>query len=240
MKFASAVLTVILVVAAALILWLASTGLVIDIYTVTYKTALQVFVIVLGGHVLSIVMSKINHEREETRAWDEQRRAIFNALRSSFFDVKRVRRIVRATNSSADVKYPSSVLSRSYAESMEQINDIQLSLESLAREIESCQVLFKDYAKLQANVDSLEEYLNGMIGEYEHTHPVVTGEPPRINLSDTPKFSDLISEYKESQFRIEFVKPFYVALDIVRSSLLLSGDNKSSKGPVQAIESSQK
>lgn len=231
MKTAKIALTTVLVITALAVIYLALSGKVTDIYSETYKTAIQLLVVAVTGHVVTFLVTKLNHEREEIRAKDEFRRKIIEKLNSAYIEIKRHRRLTRAKNTPVSGGYPISIQVESYNSLMEEVNDIQLQIEILAKEIEAFQGIFKAYREVQDYVDKMEDYLNKMINEYEHVAPVATGNPAIYSLDVLPEVSDLLGEYKGSKFRTRFVKPYYLALDLIRCDLIYAGENYSSKRP---------
>jgi hypothetical protein len=232
MKTAIRALTTLLIVTLLVVVYLASTGKVVDIYSETYKTAIQLLVVAVTGHVVTFLVTKLNHEREESRSKDEFRRKIIEKLNDSFVEVKRLRRLMRASNTPASGGLPQDVAMSDYHSLMEELNEVQLRLEIVAKEVEAFQGLFKDHPTLQANLDRMEGYLNHIIDEFEHTAPVPIGTPPRFSLMSIPVIADYLGEYKQSRFRNEFIKPYYEALDMLRSELLYAGKNYSAKRPL--------
>lgn len=231
MRTAFVALSTLLIVTLFAVMFLAASGKVSDIYSETYKTAIQLLVVAVTGHVVTFLVAKLNHEREETRAKDEFRRKIIEKLNEAFIEVKRLRRLTRAANTPEAGGYPEALEVNSYQSLMEEVNEVQLRIELIAKEVEAFQSLFGRYAELQANIDKMEEYLNSIINEFEHGAPVQSGRPASFSLQDLPKAADYLGEYKGSKFRTEFIKPYYLGLDILRSELLYVGKNYSAKRP---------
>lgn len=229
MKTAKIALSTLLIVTLFAVIYLAWSGNVTDIYSETYKTAIQLLVVAVTGHVVTFLVTKLNHEREEIRAKDEFRRNIIEKLNKQFIEVKRLRRLIRASNTPSGGGYPAFVKVEDYDKLMEEINEIQLQIEVLAKETEAFQGIFSAHAELQNNIDKMEEYLNNIINEYEHVAPEATGDPLVYSLASVPQASDLLGPYQGSSFRTEFVKTYYEALDKVRSELIYAGENYSAK-----------
>ena len=89
MRTAFVALSTLLIVTLFVVIFLAGSGKVSDIYSETYKAAIQLLVVAVTGHVVTFLVAKLNHEREETRAKDEFRRKIIEKLNESFIEVKR-------------------------------------------------------------------------------------------------------------------------------------------------------
>lgn len=231
MKTAFVALSTLLVVTLIAVIYLALSGKVADIYSETYKTAIQLLVVAVTGHVVTLLVAKLNHEREDTRAKDEFRRKIIEKLNEAFVEVKGLRRLSRAANKPESGGYPESVEVDGYLSLMEELNEVQLRVEIIAKEIEAFQGLFGHYIELQMNIDKMEEYLNLIINEFEHNAPAQSGSPLKFSLKDLPEIADYLGPYKGSKFRTEFIKPYYEGLDILRSELLYAGNNYSTKRP---------
>src|SRR5256885_10441376 len=68
-----------------------------DLATETYKSLLQLVVIAVAGHVVSILITKANNERQDLLRANELRNGLLHRLNKCYVDVKKVRRVVRAT-----------------------------------------------------------------------------------------------------------------------------------------------
>ena len=193
-----------------------------DLATETYKTLLQLVVIGAAGHVVSLLVTKANNDRQDLLRLNELRKLLLDRLNDAFIQVKKIRRIARATadkrRTDAEVEY---FIDRTqFHEYLQAINETQLDLELVSKEIVSSRALFRNPDFLVENVDSMEEYLNRIVDEYEHTLTSESLEvPATFHIRRFPELHDLLGAYKTSKFRGEFVHRYYASLDAIRNDL---------------------
>jgi hypothetical protein len=203
--------------------FLAASGEVKDLSTETYKAILQLVVIGIAGHVVSILITKSNLERQELLEKNEFRNSILTRLNTAFIEVKKLRRISRATalkRKEADKTHYFLDVS-DYHNYMQAINEAQLQLEVIEKDISSNSILFTHRETITSNISKMEEYLNGIINEYEHTPLTIVSDPEgKLHTEKYEMFHDLINEYYGSKFRIEFVHSYYQSLEKVREDLV--------------------
>jgi hypothetical protein len=221
MKLASLSLLVVAIVSVAALILLANTGKVTGFETETYKAALELLLITVTGQVISLLVTRATQAKEETKARDAFRREIITRLNRTYIDIKKLRRLMRAKSiRNRTEAEPFEILESLYQEFLSQLNDSQLSLEVIAKDIQSAQGLFTDYNELHTDIHSMEEYLNHIVDEFEEALPSTDGISPRIRYLNYPRIADLIGAYKSSAFRRQFVHPYYRALDLLRKDLL--------------------
>jgi len=194
-----------------------------DLATETYKSLLQLVVIAVAGHVVSILITKANNERQDLLRADELRNGLLSRLNKCYVDVKKVRRVMRATAH----KIAEGDTQRLYVDTtkfhdfLQSINESQLELELLSKDVESNKSLFIDADALIPQLDSMEEYLNTIIDEYESSSVKAVQKPPNCYLLESfERLSDLIGDYKTSTFRKEFVHKYYASLESIRKAFV--------------------
>jgi hypothetical protein len=194
-----------------------------DLPTETYKALLQLVVIAVAGHVVSILITKANNERLDLLSANELRNRLLDRLNKCYVDVKKIRRIVRATAYKVVIdQAPHLYVERAkFHEFLQLINDAQLELELVSKDVESNKMLFADSVDIILRLDSMEEYLNTIIDEYEHSTVTPVEEPRDCYAVDSfENLSDLLGNYKTSIFRRQFVHPYYASLESIRNAFV--------------------
>ena len=202
---------------------LAAFGNVKDLSTETYKAFLQLLVIGIAGHVVSILLTKANQERQEYLEKNEFRNSVLSRINTAFVEIKKLRRLSRATSFKKEIegttRYYLSI--DDYHSYMQLINETQLQLEVLEKDITSNAKLFTHKAEITSNIDKMEEYLNQIVDEYEHTTIQVESDSQgKLLTINYPKLHDLVGNYRGSEFRTEFVHAYYSSLEKIRDDLV--------------------
>jgi hypothetical protein len=191
-----------------------------------YKSALQVIVVGIIGSLATLVVQSGLKVRDQLASLRELRKDASRRVIEAYMAAKKIRRQLRA---GADVR----VL-------FEPLNDVQLTLESIKRELKTTS-LFTRSGDVVAAVRAMEKYLGAIVSEYER--PISDGEAffP-FNRAVRPKTEDFTGEYEGSCFQAQFVDAFAVALDLMQAEIV--GDDpfavtspakeKVSKTPVPA------
>jgi hypothetical protein len=195
-----------------------------DLATETYKSLLQLVVVAVAGHVVSILITKANNERQDLLRADELRNDLLSRLNKCYVDVKKVRRVIRATaHKVAEAETQQLYIDKTrFHDFLQAINETQLELELLSKDVESNKRLFIDAKALTDRLDSMEEYLNTIIDEYEHSSVKVVKKPANCYfLEEFEKLSDLVGEYRTSDFRTEFVHKYYASLESIRNAFVI-------------------
>ncbi|GAB2843272.1 hypothetical protein GCM10027277_08330 [Pseudoduganella ginsengisoli] len=192
---------------------------VINLPTEIAKSLLQLGVIAAAGHVVSILITKANNERQDLMRADDLRVALLDRLNESFIDVKKVRRLARATSEKVmigGVVYMF-IHKTKFHDYLQLLNDAQLELELVSKDVESNKSLFVDAKEVIKRLDMMEEYLNRLVDEYENSSVKTVNDPVDcFPVASFPRLSDLLGPYKVSEFRKEFVHTYYANLESVR------------------------
>lgn len=232
MKLATFIVSIVLVACGLLLYSIVTSGKVQNLETETYKILLQFISIAIFAQIIALLIANHSRKREEAIAKDGLQREIIACLNKNFTECKKLRRTLRAkSEKNRDDSLPKIVKCSIYDEACSTINDIQLSLEVICKDIEASQALFINYKKLYGNVLAMEEYLNGIVDEFEAPAPKTERNPPVFHYTDLPRIFDLVGPYKTSSFRNSFVHTYYKALDELKSGLLYIGKNQSFKRP---------
>ena len=190
-----------------------------DLPTEIAKALLQLSVVAVAGHVVSILITKANNERQDLIRADDLRNALLNRLNESFIDVKKVRRLARATSEKVMIGAVTYLFIHrtKFHEYMQLLNDAQLDLELVSKDVESNKPLFVDAEEVIKRLDMMEEYLNRLVDEYEHSSVKTVVDPKDcFPVASFPRLSDLLGPYRVSEFRKAFVHTYYANLESVR------------------------
>jgi hypothetical protein len=179
------------------------------------KFLIQVIVVVVAGQQ---VLSRIQRRAEKKRNANEFRKSLLRSLVRSYIDAKKARRLLRASCVRNDDKY--GIPFDSYEKHLQLLNQVQLELEVIAKEIDFFPKAFSDPVNAEyvfGMVTRMEEYLNEVITEFEtalqtfqpHTDCLpLTGEPA---LEAARRF---LLPRAEGTFHRHFAKPFQRALRV--------------------------
>jgi len=221
MNKVAAFLIALLIVALSGLFTLASHWQIKELPTEIAKSLLQLAVVAIAGHVVSILITKANNERQDLMRANELRNALLDRINESFVEVKKVRRLARATAEKVTVGGATNLFIHKsrFHEYLQLLNDAQLKLEVVSKDVESNKTLFLDAEDLIKRLDRMEEYLNRLVDDYEHsTAKTVSNPVDCFRVFDFPGLSDLLGPYKTSTFRKEFVHTYYASLESIRKA----------------------
>ena len=219
MNKVAAFLVTLVVVAILGLLIVADGWAVKELPTEIAKALLQLGVIAVAGHVVSILITKANNERQDLIRADDLRNVLLNRLNESFVDVKKVRRLARATAEKVAIgdSIYLFIQRTKFHEYMQSLNDAQLELELVSKDVESNKSLFVDADDVIERLDRMEEYLNSLVNEYEHSNVKPVNDPADcFAVASFPRLADLLGSYKTSEFRPAFVHTYYANLESIR------------------------
>ena len=172
---------------------------------------------------------EVERRRQHVRTMNELRNELLARLTSAYSDAKKIRRLTRARSlftrrdhQGADVVYVNRGV---YDELMESLNDIQLTLEIIQREVETSKKtsseIFSTPYPLQRNVAYMEGYLRKIIREYETRLKDFKGDPPSLELRELTRLSEFVRR-DDIEFNTRFVSSYKIALDSIRADILAS------------------
>lgn len=100
-----------------------------------------------------------------------------------------------------------------YEEQMLALIDVHLDFQSLESRAESISLSRPIIDKLQANLRSIDKYLNDIVSEYADHFSAFTGQPPTRQLNELGHLADFIAKYNpKSSFASAFRQPFRAAV----------------------------
>jgi hypothetical protein len=186
------------------------------------KALLSILTASVITQAVAVVIYQYNEAKKAEAEKDSLRGRLLDRLNDAFVKIKGVRRKVRAQADAVDGKNGEKELlipRNLYQETLEQMNDIQLGLEVISKDVETNSTILEHGDEIFRGVRAMEEYLNGMIDEWEHVHAKFDGDPPTAKTSTIPKFGDLLGDYRTSQFRPLFVHSYYETIEKIRASM---------------------
>jgi hypothetical protein len=186
------------------------------------KALLNILTVAVVGQAVAFMVALHNESRRKEAEADQLRHRALDALNQAFMSAKRVRRRARARSTlvSSSCLIERRITKSQYYKYLEELNDVQLTLEILAKDLETNANLFKEGPKTFSLVSSMEEYLNEMVDEWEQLNVQFTGEPASVDTKSLRWFNDFIGDYRTSEFRPKFVHSYYAAIERIRASLV--------------------
>jgi hypothetical protein len=159
----------------------------------------------------------------ERTALEYQRNLHLSTLKSvmhAYVRIKKARRLLRA-RARIVVASEKMILAEHYDAYLDWINDAQLDLENIARDIETSASAFAHPIALRDNIRTIERYLNGIITEYEKMRCEFIEADQALSISSFPALSTFLSKDKESGFQTDVVIPYHEVQKGLREELLL-------------------
>lgn len=141
------------------------------------------------------------------------------AAMRAYSSTKKARRLLRAR---ARVRRETGaiVLADPYDTYMDWLNDAQLALENLARDVETSAPAFSDPTTVKEQIRKMEHYLSGLVKEYEGRRANFQGEAPTLALSELPALAQFLAPSAESNFKVSVVDPYHEVQKALRQDLL--------------------
>jgi hypothetical protein len=180
-----------------------------EVFKLTYEFLL---IVVIGGAIslLYSQFTKSQEKRDKEKALQAKFRVGFL---QSYNAAKSVRRLLRATaRTLSEVKGTTTEVVKlaPYDRLMQKLVHVQLQFETLREEAAAEKKLFEGVPELKdldANLGTIESYLNDIVGEYEHSYKLFhKGDLQPI--SDFEKLAEFIGPYKNAvEFKARCKKP---------------------------------
>jgi len=183
-------------------------GVVVSLFTFEYQRARQ-----LADKTRDVERKNLEYREELLKSTLAKTTAAYSA-------VKKARRLLRARAVVGESHLQPVVLGASYDLYMNMINDAQLDIENLARDIHTSAPAFTHHESLVREFYSIDTYLDGLIGEYEKSRRTFHGQEPAKELSEIPLLKEFMGPAKDSQFMKQVVIPFHNIQKGIRGNLL--------------------
>lgn len=100
------------------------------------------------------------------------------------------------------------------------INEAQLELENLKRDIRTSAKAFSDAKHLTDNLQIMDDYLGHLIGEYEVRRQKFIGIAPTLPLVDLPLLENFLGPAASSDFKPKMIEPYSAIQAVIREDLL--------------------
>lgn len=205
------------------------------------KVSLQVLLVVVFGTVASVLLAEFNRKRgqlleseaekrkdletenerrkRQMENLSQYRRDLMKRLAVNYSGCKKCKRLFRARAvSSAGTERL--VRASEYDKLMQEVNDVQLDLEEIGRELERADIALPEGETVRGCVRKMEQYLSQLVGEYEQRMPAFHGDPSSWRLSEMPILWDLIRPHSESRIGEEFTQPYYNSIAALKAGNL--------------------
>jgi hypothetical protein len=159
-----------------------------DLWFEVAKIGVQFGVIVILGALVTLLLKRRDETREERRRAAEYGLQIFRDVVDAYNRAKGVRRSLRALGFRLDEPprdeqepLDSTQVAEFHAQ-MLQLNDAQLTLERIAREVKKRNDVFPHAGRMLCQLDTAEKYLAKVLGTWETRRDVIKvgGDPARL------------------------------------------------------------
>lgn len=154
----------------------------------------------------------LEKQRELDRKNFEYRDALLLSVLSramnAYGQAKKARRILlsRAITIQGDAE---EVLANEYDMCFDVLNDAQLELENIARDVQTSAKAFSTPVELAEHLWTMEGYLSELIGEYEIKRRCFSRDRPSLPLRDLSLLKDFLEKTKDSKFKHQIVSPYH-------------------------------
>jgi hypothetical protein len=137
---------------------------------------------------------------------DELRKNLLERLDRTYSDFKRAKRLLRARAFAPpyyDKSDPEATVNlEQYDELLGLLNDAQLEMEQIGRDVRAVPMLFDNWEEIAAAIRDMETSLNRIVREYETERGKYDGKnPPKI--SDLPRLADVVGTSAEAKSLVQ-------------------------------------
>lgn len=171
----------------------------------------QVVLVAVGG---GIFLQASNRLQSRKAASNQFLKDALAKLIASYSETKKVRRTLRATSKIAPAEPHGILPFEKYNELMAIINETQLSLEVIRREIDVFRRILEDPCPLIECIRGMEEYLGRLITEWENASKI-SHYDTGISLSKLDHLRTFIEQRDTGDFRRVFTDQFVSALRLL-------------------------
>jgi hypothetical protein len=224
--------------------WLSvATGLDLEHESVKWeltKLAMQVSLVGVAGALFTFVADRYRRaEERRLKASDDKKaenryreaflKETLKRFTTSYNKTKGARRIVRAQGLTGSPQR-AAVRVAAYDKFMGELNDAQLELEAVKRDLKTSKAVFASDEALEAHAEAMEKYLGEIISEYEKKRPGAGANPAaELSLSEVGQFAVFVDPEDKAEFK-EYAKPHGKARDAINEELLALASGKKSLG----------
>jgi uncharacterized protein (UPF0335 family) len=149
------------------------------------KAGVQLGILSIIGGGIAAVLRRLESLREEQRTLNEYRLNVLRDVTTSYNQIKAVRRILRAFGFNSRMTRPLAPDQvTEFHTQMKSLNEAQLALERLKREVVVRSHAFSEYQKLQEALTTVEGYIGDVLKNWEeHGLDIVVGAAPSVLIS---------------------------------------------------------
>jgi len=170
-----------------------------------------VAVTVAGGLLVQTYLKW--HSRE--LAINDFRRALLDGLINAYMEVKRIRRLLRAsadhTQGGTEVNPWTYLPIADYDKCLKELSVTELSLQVICRRVEIFASVFPDATSLVDNLKGMHDYLEDVVREFERHKSFTMGHSDSLQISELSSLSGFILREDRSSFS-QFAKPYHEVL----------------------------
>ena len=112
-----------------------------------------------------------------------------------------------------------------YDDTMDDINDSQLELESIKDEITTNRSAFSNAALITDNLGTMEKYLGEFVSEYEEKRPAFSGDPRMLKIGELKEIKRLIAHADKGGFITNFSEKFKAIKKEIRNDIIFLSQN---------------
>jgi hypothetical protein len=183
-------------------------GAIVSLFTFEFQRARQ----------LADKEREIDHKNLEYR--EDLLKSTLARMTAAYSAVKKARRLLRARAILSRDRPAPCVLGKPYDSYMDVVNDAQLEVENLARDIHTSAPAFSDSKSLVAELYAIDFYLGTLISEYENTRGEFEGEEPEKALGELAALQEFIGRAKGGPFKEHVIVPYHKIQKAIREDLL--------------------
>jgi len=164
-----------------------------------------------------------DEERRKAENRDELRKNLLERLNRTYFDFKRAKRLLRAKAFTPPyygmLNQEATVNLEQYDEQLEILNDAQLELEHIAKDVEANHMLFEHSKEIAAAIRVMEESLKQVVTEWERKRGNLDGKnPPKI--SDLPCLKAVVGPGYQAEVNRELWGGYQKAARYIQQGIL--------------------
>jgi hypothetical protein len=145
---------------------------------------------------------------------------VLSKSHSAYSKSKKARRLLRAKAKQMDNDGNEILLAQGYDEYMDLVNDAQLELENLARDVATSGVAFSSPGDIVASLRQMDKYFGNLIEEYENRRPLFPADRPIRSLVEHPRLVEYLRSAEDSEFMTQVVHPYHKVQERIRKDLL--------------------
>jgi hypothetical protein len=166
-----------------------------DLFFELAKAGIQLLAIVFFGGAVAAAFRSLDARRDDRRRLDEYRASMVGELLDAYHRAKAVRRNLRAAGfrgpTSGSIAADQIIELR---DQMRRLDDAQLTLEKLAREVETQLTLFHEHGpSISASIRQAEKYLRVVLRDWEKNAPTIKPDAELARVAASlPHLSDFV------------------------------------------------